>query len=1123
MNCPKCQFENPEEADFCIECGNPIEFHCPKCGAKTPRKGKFCMKCGLNFTIPSEPALKDLSFDEKLEKIQKYLPKGVTEKILAQKDRIEGERKQVTVMFCDMEGFTQLSENLGPEEAYTIMDQVYEILIHKVHDYEGTVNEMTGDGIMALFGAPIALEDAPQRAIRSSLAIHRELAKFNDKIRQDKENILALKMRIGIHTGPVVVGTLGNDLRVEFKAVGDTVNLASRVEGLTEPGTTYITEDTFKLAEGLFRFEALGERGIKGKQAPIQIYRVIAPSTSRTRFDVSAERGLTSFVGRERELELLLDGFERSKGGRGQAFSIMAEAGVGKSRLLYEFRKAVASEDVTFMEGKCLSYSRGMAYHPVIDIVKSNFDIKEGDGDVEIREKLKRGLNIIGVDEASTLPYLLELLSVKKSGVDPIALSPEARKDRILGALNRMSLKGSQIRPLVMAIEDLHWIDKSSEDVLKDLLDSITGARVFLIFTYRPEYVHTWGAKSYHSQVNLNRLSNRESLSMMSHLLSSEAIDRDLENLILEKTEGVPFYVEEFIRTLKDLKIIERRDGQYGIVKDIQKITIPSTIQDVIMARVDALPEGAKAVIQTGSVIEREFGYELIKRVTGLSEQELWSRLSILKDSELLFERGIYPDTIYIFKHALTREVVYDSILTRRREELHEHIGNAIEEIYKENIYDYYGVLAEHYIYSKNYEKGADYSKLAEKKAEKAVSLNDAAVYAKKRISCLEKLPADDDVEKKIIDARAVLGLYYTQLILPVEAKAVVDPIVELAIKRNYKRRVSQINIILGFYYHCVDEDYLKAQEYFEKAINIGEELNDLLTLVLANLFMGACLSENGEFEKPIPYYEKALRINVMANTQWGIAAVKAHIVIWVYGRLGNVELGYQTSQEALKISDKSGDIYSKGHANFALGVSYYLKGCLKEAEEHLLKSADLLQKINQLVFAAIDIGYLSAVYLDMGEYETSQKFSERAISSYQHSSMGSSFIIWNKISIALAKIMNNEKDINLNEIFKWREDIKNKWAEGLVLNRIGTILLNIDDQHISEAENWIKRSIETNQKYGAMWNLAQDYALYADLNKRKGDLPQAREKLIKSVEIFKECGADGWVDKYEKELASFS
>ena len=343
MKCPKCQFENPEGF-------------------------KFCGECGHNLALPSEETHKGLSFEEKLKKIQRYLPDGLAEKILSQRDRIEGEHKQVTVMFCDMEGFTPLTEKLGSEKAYNILDQVFEILIQKVHDYDGTVNEMTGDGIMALFGAPIALEDAPQRAIRSALAIHREMVKFNDRLKHDREGILSLKMRIGIHTGHFVVGTIGNDLRVEFTAVGDTVNLASRMEGLAEPGTIYVTEDTYKITEGLFRFEALGEKEVKGKKNPVKVFRVIAPSTRRTRFDVSAERGLTPLVGRERELELLLDGFQRAKLGKGQAFSIISEAGVGKSRLLYEFRKAVANEDVNFLEGKCLSYSRGVAYHPVIDI-----------------------------------------------------------------------------------------------------------------------------------------------------------------------------------------------------------------------------------------------------------------------------------------------------------------------------------------------------------------------------------------------------------------------------------------------------------------------------------------------------------------------------------------------------------------------------------------------------------------------------------------------------------------------------------------------------------------------------------------------------------------------------------
>ena len=306
MKCPNCQTDNSEIQKFCGECGIKLERVCPSCHSLNPLQYKFCGECGQNLKISLESKTEDLSFTDKLDKIQRYLPKGLTEKILSQKDKIEGERKLVTVMFCDMVGFTPLVKMLGPEETYSVMDQVYEILIHKVHDYEGTVNEMTGDGIMALFGAPIALEDAPQRAIRSAYGIHREMAQFNEIMRQEKPGLPALKMRIGIHTGPVVVGALGNNLRVEFKAVGDTVNLSSRIEGLAEPGTTYVTEDIFKLTKGFFRFEALGPKEAKGIEKPVNVFRVISLSNRRTRFDVSAERGLTPFVGRQSELELLL-------------------------------------------------------------------------------------------------------------------------------------------------------------------------------------------------------------------------------------------------------------------------------------------------------------------------------------------------------------------------------------------------------------------------------------------------------------------------------------------------------------------------------------------------------------------------------------------------------------------------------------------------------------------------------------------------------------------------------------------------------------------------------------------------------------------------------------------------
>ena len=433
MQCPRCQYDNRKGAKFCLKCGEKLEVKCPTCGKQLPSEAMFCDECGHKRTLLSEPLPKELSFSEKIEKIQRYIPAGLTEKILSQRNRIEGERRHVTIMFCDMKGFTPLTEKLGPEKTFSLIDEVFVILVQKVHEYGGTVNELRGDGILALFGAPIALEDAPQRAIRSALAIHREMLRFNERIKAGKE-IPSVLFRIGINTGPVVVGTVGNDLRVQFTVVGDTINMASRMEDLAEPGTIYVTESTFKLTEGFFRFEAIGKKWVKGKAEAVSVYRVIAPSTKRTRFDVNAERGLTPFVGRERELELLLDCFERSKTGRGQAFSIISEAGLGKSRLLYEFRKAIANEELTFLEGRCLSYSRNVAYHPIIDILKSNFDIQKNDDGSDISKKIQNVLELYETDESSILPFLLELLSVEKSGIDKLSLSSEALKNRIFEA-----------------------------------------------------------------------------------------------------------------------------------------------------------------------------------------------------------------------------------------------------------------------------------------------------------------------------------------------------------------------------------------------------------------------------------------------------------------------------------------------------------------------------------------------------------------------------------------------------------------------------------------------------------------------------------------------------------------
>jgi class 3 adenylate cyclase/tetratricopeptide (TPR) repeat protein len=1017
-------------------------------------------------------------------------------------------------MFCDMEGFTPLSEMLGIEEAYAIMDQVYEILIHKVHDYEGTVNEMTGDGIMALFGAPVALEDAPQRAIRSSLAIHREVAKFSDQLKQEKRAVPPVKMRIGIHTGPVVVGTVGNDLRVEFKAVGDTVNLASRMEGQAQPGTTYITEDTFKLTEGLFRFEGLGQRVIKGKQEPVNVYRAIAPSTMRTRFDVSAERGLTPFAGRERELELLLDGLERAKSGRGQAFSIISEAGVGKSRLLYEFRKAVAYEDVTFLEGRCLSYSRAVAYHPVIEILKANFDIHEGDGDLEIREKVKRGLKMLEADEASTLPYLLELLAVKDSGIDKIPMSPEERKNRIVEALKRIVLKSSETRPLIMAYEDLHWIDKSSEDHLKHLLESIPGARVLLIFTYRPEFVHTWGAKSYHSQVNLNRLSNRESLMMVSHLIGTEELDTDLEEFILEKTEGIPFFIEELIKSLKDLKIITREDNRYRITKDIKEVTIPATIQDVIMARVDSLPQEIKGLLQTVSVVGRESSYDLIKRLTGLTEQELLSHLSVLKDSELLYERGIYPQSTFIFKHALTQEIAYSSLLQKRKKEIHEGIGRAMEALYPDRLEEHYELLAYHYGRSANADKAVQYLDLANQKVAELYAMEEAKAYFDEAMELLDALPETEQNRQRRISLLVNQGMVFFILFKAPEYYDLLTRYEPMAIELGNQALLGALYSRIGNcdFAFCHFEQGIKtltkAAELCKAAGNVEDAGYAYAWLGWNHLFVG-------HYDRVLAVKEELFRMMEQRfNPRWyvrGLCGASRACIC-----LGRWDEAVEEALKALRAAEESSDNSLVVFAAWTLSMAYTWRGDLGRGVEY---GELALQKVVTPVDKAYAQRGLGWALCRAGEPNRGIELLVAALQNFQ-TGYRRPGMIPTTCTLGAGYWLAGEDDKarqTLEEGLEIAGDCGAKYYVGWSHRFLGEITLKANP---ARAVSHFEKSMAVFQKIKAENDLALAYAGYGRLQKQQGQFAHAREYLTKALQIFERLVTLIEPDKVKKILA---
>jgi class 3 adenylate cyclase/tetratricopeptide (TPR) repeat protein len=713
MICPSCSQENPAGARFCGGCAAPLEVICVACQAPNPPGNRFCYQCG-GVLGPGSAAGQFAS-------PQSYTPKHLAEKILTTGSALKGERKQVTVLFVDVSGFTSLSERLDPEEVHRLMSRAFDLMLAEVHRYEGTVNQFLGDGIMALFGAPIAHEDHARRAVHAALGIGRTLETYQTEL---APRGIIFRARQGLNTGLVVVGAIGSDLRMDYTAVGDTTNVAARLQQAGEPGRVTISEATHRLVRGYFETRPLGELHLKGKAEPVPAWEVVAAHETRTRLEVEADRGLTPFVGRERELASLVDAFERARAGQGQVAFLVGEAGIGKSRLLLELRRRVA-DGAAWQEGHCLSFGKAMAFHPLVDLLQRQFGVEEGDGEAAIAEKIERGVTAVGAAVGPVAPYLRALLSIDPGDADVRAMSPGERRGETFEALRRLLVHAADQRPQVLVIEDLHWIDGASEQFLTALVDSVPALRVLLIFTYRPGYASPFGERTYFTRVVPAALSAEDSARMAAAVLATDVLPAELRALVAAKAEGNPFYVEELVKSLEETDILVQRDGRYELARPVTALSVPGTIHDVIAARIDRLEEAPKRTLQLASVIGREFTRRLVDRLADVRARndDLLRELTTL---ELIHERRLYPELAYMFKHALTQDVAYASLLVQRRKELHGLIGLAIEELYPDRLPEHYEMLAHHFSLAEDWERALDYLLKAADKASQAFGLRQA-------------------------------------------------------------------------------------------------------------------------------------------------------------------------------------------------------------------------------------------------------------------------------------------------------------------------------------------------------------------------------------------------------------
>jgi predicted ATPase/class 3 adenylate cyclase len=749
MKCSRCHFENPEEMLFCGKCGQELRVS-PTLPAGTP------------------------SAEERLEIIQRYLPQGLAKRILSQKDRIEGERRQVTIMFCDMKGFTPLTERLGPEETFSLMDKIYEILIHQVNEYEGTVNEIRGDGILAVFGALDALEDAPQRAIRSAIEIHKRVAEFSEALAGDPR-IGPIRLRIGINTGPVVIGTVGNDLRVQFTVVGDTINMAARMETMAEPGTTYVTEETYRLTKDLFHFQALGKKAIKGKQDPVPVYQVLQSKSPSYRPRLGSERMIyASLVDRNAQLNVLELQVMKLVNGQGSVVNIVGEAGVGKSRLIAELKNREVMKQVTLLEGWAVSIGRNLSFHPITDILKQWAGIKGDDADLAAFNKLQAALKrLLPEDYAEVLPFVATLMGVKVpqnvaerlKGIEGGAL-----EKLILRSMRDLLIKASETSPLIIVMEDLHWADKSSIELLESLLRLAETQSIMFVNIFRPGYQETGdrilqGLKDRHQvysvQIQVEPLDEKDTASLINSIAQLGDVHRPLITQIVERTGGNPFFVEEVMRSFVDERALVMQNGAFQATEKVHSLPIPSTIRDVLTARMDRLDEQSRDLLKVASVIGRTFLRRILLEVAP-SVEGIDAKLAYFQEIQFIQQRSHWGETEYLFNHALVQEATYESILPSKRKELHLKVAQAIETLFAGRIHEFYGMLAYHYSMAESPEKTEEYLIKAGEEALRTAASDEALHYYKEaQVLYLKKSGTNADPEKvAMLEKNIALALY---------------------------------------------------------------------------------------------------------------------------------------------------------------------------------------------------------------------------------------------------------------------------------------------------------------------------------------------------------------------------
>jgi class 3 adenylate cyclase/tetratricopeptide (TPR) repeat protein len=1124
MRCPHCQHENREGARFCAACGSAFAAPCPACGSQPPPGAAFCDHCGTPMTGTTTAATPP-SRAPRPQTPKAYTPAHLAEKILTSKTALEGERKQVTVLFADLKGSMELLADRDPEEARQLLDPVLEHMMAAVHRYEGTVNQVMGDGIMALFGAPIAHEDHAVRACYAALRMQEAVKQYAAEMQRTQG--VPIQMRVGLNSGEVVVRSIGSDLHMDYTAVGQTTHLAARMEQMAMPGSILITANLLRLVEGYAEVAPLGPVVIKGLLAPVEVYEVIGAGPVRTRLQAAAARGLTRFVGRQLELDTLRQALDRAGRGQGQVVAVIGEPGVGKSRLFWEFAQSHRTHGWLRLESGSVSYGKATPYLPVIDLLKAYGQIEARDDARRIREKLTGKLLTLDETMKPTLPAILALLDVPVEEAQWRVLDPPQRRRQTLEAVKHLLIRESQGQPVLLVFEDLHWIDSETQALLDSIVESLPTARLLLLVNYRPEYQHGWGSKTYYTQLRLDPLPEARADELLQILVGDDPSVAPLKPLLIARTACNPFFLEESVRTLRETGVLVGECGAYRLEKPLDALQVPATVQAVLAARIDRLPPEDKHLLQTAAVIGLEVPGPLLQVIAELPEDTLHRGLAHLQSAEFLYETRLFPEHEYTFKHALTHEVAYSSLLLERRRALHARIVDALEALAGDWPSEQVERLAHHALRGEVWDKALVYGRQAGEKAMARSAHREAVGYFEQAISALPHLPDTRNTREQAIDLRLSLRSALAPSGDMGRILALLREAESLAAALDDPHRLGQVSDFLSRHFHNLGV-YDQAITAAQRALTLAMAGAEVVLQALANERLGHAYHAKGDYRRAIDCFGQTVASlgGAWRHERFGRANLPAVTSrAWLaccHAELGTFVEGRTLGEEGLRVAEAVAHPGSLMWALWGIGLPALRQGDLPRTLPILERAVGICQDADLSLYFPLIAVALGAAYALAGRGSDAVPLLMQAME--QATAME---IIEDQalcgLSLGEAQLLAGrleEAQALAERTLTHAREHQERGNQVYVLRLLGDIVARRDPPESTQAAAHYQQALALAEELGMRPLQAHGHRGLGTLYAKMGQREQARVALSTAIAMYRAMDMTFWLPQAEAALA---